>query len=150
MKKLFAFLFCGFLVLSVLVMPVSAVEAGDILISSSVEILENGDCIITEVYENAVQPRSERTGYGKATYYNAGGTAIWDVTVKGTFTYNGTTSSATSATATVNLYSNNATFISKSAGTSGNSATATATVRYNAVQVTRTARVSCDKNGNLY
>lgn len=150
MKKLLSLLLCGIFVIGVYCIPASAAEPEDILISRTVEILENKDYIITEVYESTIQPRSSKIGYGTATYYNASGTAIWNVVVTGTFTYNGTTSSATSSSATVNLFSDNATFISKSANYSGNTATATGTVRYSASQITRTARVSCDKNGNLY
>lgn len=150
MKNFISLILCSLFFLSVFVVPASAIEREDILISSSKETLENGDYIVIEIYEHAIQPRSGKTGYNVTTYFNSGGTAIWDVVVQGTFTYNGSVSSATNATATVHLYNNNATFISKSSNYSGNTATATGTVRYNMSQVTRTARVSCDKNGNLY
>ena len=72
------------------------------------------------------------------------------LSVKGSFTYNGSSSSATAAEATVTIYSSKASFVSKNAYTSGKTATATGTIKYDAVQTTRSASVSCDKNGNLY
>jgi hypothetical protein len=150
MKKVFALLLCCMLVISLCPTGVFAFEPEDILVKRTVEWLENGDSITTEVYEYAIQPRSGKTGYASTIYNNSSGTTIWKVTVTGTFTYNGTSSSATSATATVNTYSTSASFVSKNAYTSGNTATATATVKYLHSQTTRSAKISCDKNGNLY
>lgn len=116
----------------------------------TIEILENGDTITTEIYECAVQPRSGKNGYVTSTYVNATGTAIWKLTVTGSFTYNGVSSSANSAEASVSIYNTKAKFVSKNAYINGATATGTATVTYNDSRTTRSASVSCDKNGNLY
>lgn len=78
--------------------PVSASEPKDILVKRNVETLENGDTVTSEVYECAFQPRSEKNGY-----VNAAGTAIWKLTVTGSFTHNGTSYRATKAEATVSI-----------------------------------------------
>lgn len=150
MKKITAFILCCVFLCSLISVSAFATEPEDILIKRNVEFLENGDYVVSEVHECAVQPRSGKTGYASATYWNSNGAAVWKVTVTGSFTYNGTTSSATSATATVDIYNANAKFVSKNAYTSGKTATATGTVKYDLVQTTRSASVSCDKNGNLY
>lgn len=147
-----------FLLLSIVVLlvcfgsfTVSAQEPKDVLISRTVEVLDNGDSIVIELYENAVQVRTGKSGYRTYTYRNSSGSAVWNLTVDGSFIYNyGVSSTATSATATVNIYNNNARFISKNAYTSGNTATATTTVAYNTVSTTRSVSVSCDIYGNLY
>lgn len=150
MKKFISVVLASLLFISCTVF-VSAKEPQDILVSRTVEVLENGDTIVTELYENAIQPRTGKSGHKDYTYRNSSGTAIWGVTVDGTFTYNyGVSSTATSATATVKIYSSNADFVSKNAYTSGNTATATGTVSYNASVMTRSVSVSCDKYGNLY
>lgn len=78
-------------------------------------------------------------------------TSFIPLPVNGSFTYNyGVSSQATSVSATVQIFNNNATFVSKNAYTSGNTATATATVRYAAAITTKSTSVSCDKYGNLY
>ncbi len=150
MKKLIAVFLAGLLLISCTV-AASAKEPRDILISRTVEVLENGDSVVTELYENAIQPRTGKSGYKSYTHRNSGGTAIWKVTVTGTFTYNyGVSSTATGATATVNIYSGNAAFQSKNAWTSGNTAWASGTVVYDTVSTTRSVSISCDKYGNLY
>lgn len=150
MKRIAFFLIACLVIFSLCSTSALATENNDVLVKRTVEVLDNGDSIVTEVYECAVQPRSGKTGYASATYWNSLGAAVWKVTVTGTFTYNGTTSSATNATASVSIYNSNAKFVSKNAYTSGQKATATATVKYDTVQTTRSASVSCDKNGNLY
>jgi hypothetical protein len=151
MKRNIAVLLCLIMLFTLMSFPVSASEPKDILVKRTVEILENGDTITTEIYECAIQPRSGKNGYATATYVNAAGTAIWQLTVTGSFTYNGVSSRATSADATVYINNTtNAKFVSKNAYTSGATATGTATVTYLDSRTTRSASVSCDKNGNLY
>lgn len=151
MKKLIFILSVCLLLLSIISIGASAEAPEVILQSRSVEVLENGDTFVTELYMPAVQPRTGATGYRTGTYYNASGSAIWAVTVNGSFTYNyGVSSKATSASATVQIYNNNATFLSKNAYTSGNTATATASVRYAAYTTNKSISVSCDVYGNLY
>lgn len=156
--KRFLSVFCAFILLIVLFS--SVIEASDsqiMTVCSSVEYLENGDYIITELIIeptsslNTKNIASTKPGKKTATYYNSVGTRIWDVTVNGIFSYTyGVSATATSATATVNIYSTHASFVSKSAYTSGNTATATGTVAYNSVSTTMSVSVSCDKYGNLY
>ncbi len=151
MKKCLAFLAVAVLVACFCVFPVSAQGSQDVLVSRTEDVLDNGDSVVIELYESAAQPRTGKNGYKTLTYYNSGGSAIWAVTVNGSFTYNyGVSSTATGASAVVEIFNSNATYIRKSAYTSGNTATATGTVRYNTVSTTRSVSVSCDKYGNLY
>lgn len=149
MKKVLTILVCIMMFVS-LAIPASALSRTDKLISQSIEYLENGDYIVREVFEPLIQPRSSKTGSAIETYRNSSGAAIWTVKVTGTFTYTGSTSSATGSSATVEVYNSNASFISKNASYSGNTARATGSVNYSGYTATRTAYVSCDKNGNLY
>lgn len=123
---------------------------------SAIEYLENGDYIVTEFVANcprslsANSVQSTKSGAKIKTYYAADGTKIWNLTVNGSFSYTyGVSATATSASAIVNIYSPNATFVRKNAYTSGNAATATGTVRYGASDIYLTVSVSCDKYGNL-
>jgi len=151
MKKVISILFVAMFIAGCCSLSVLAVEPQDILLSRTVETLDNGDSIIVELYENAMQPRTGKSGFRTYTYRNAAGSDIWAVTVNGTFSYTyGVSSTATSASATVEIFNRNASFVSKNAYTSGNTATATGTVFYNASVMTRSVSVSCDKYGNLY
>lgn len=148
-KVIFCLLVVAFYI-NCFALPVSAQEPRDMLLSRTVEVLDNGDSIVTELYLDAVQPRTGTKGY-KTSTYRANGVAVWDVTVNGAFTYNyGVSSTATGASATVVIHNSKAEFVSKNAYTSGNTATATATVAYNSVTTTRSVSVSCDKYGNLF
>lgn len=149
MKKAFSLLMVTVLLVSVLSIVVSAHELEDILISKTEETLDNGDVVIIELYENAIQPRTGKNGY-KIYNYTSGGKVVWNVKVDGAFTYTyGVSSEATGATATVGIYDSNAKYVSKNAYTSGNTATATGTVVYNLSTITRSVSVSCDRYGNL-
>lgn len=150
MKRVLVTLFTLLLFVSVVALPVSAKEPTDQLLSRSIEYLDNGDYLITEVYRSSAQLFSGTNGYKTSTYTHADGSTVFSVTVYGTFTYNGSTSSATSASATVRLISANASFVSKNAYTSGASAYATGTVKYGGINISRTVVLTCDKNGNLY
>lgn len=151
MKKFVSVTLTLLLAISLFGINVLAVETEDILISRSVEVMENGDYIVTELYLDAVQPYAGTSGHRTATWVNALGTNIWTITVNGTFTYTyGVSSKATSSSAVVEIFNNNATFVSKNAYTSDNTATATATVRYSASNSSLDISVSCDKYGNLY
>lgn len=141
-------------------MPLSGVaqaqERQSVITSVTIEYLENGYYIITELnYPSysvqAIATASTKSGSKTLTYYESSGTAIWSVTVNGTFTYTyGVSATATSATATVNIYNSNASYVSKSAYISGNTATATGTIRYDGANMSRSVSVSCDKYGNVY
>ena len=151
MKKAISILLTALLLISLFSFSASAAEQQDILLSKTVEVLENGERIVTELYQSAVQPRTGTSGHKTETYYGANNSVIWAVTVDGTFTYSyGVSSTATSAKATVNIYNSNAKFIDKTAYTSGNTATASALIAYNSVTSARSVSVSCDKYGNLY
>lgn len=149
MKKAVSLVLALLMIAALFTITVSAEESKGTLISQTVENLENGDYVVTELYESAIQPRTGKSGSKTSTYYS-GGTAIWAVTVQGTFTYTyGVSSSATGSTAYVNTYSSSATYIGKNAYYTGSTATASGTVKYNNVTNTRSVSVSCDKYGNL-
>ncbi len=148
MKKFLSLILVLALFVSVLSLGVSAQGTEDILISRTEEVLDNGDVIITELYENALQPRTGKNGY-KVYTYTSGGKTIWTLTVDGSFEYTyGVSSEATGAKATVRIYDSSATYVSKNAYVFGNTATATGTVYYYA-NITRSVSVSCDRYGNL-
>ncbi len=151
MKKLLSILLIATLIVGCCSLSASAQEPQDILLSRTVEILDNGDSVVVELYKNAIQPRTGTSGHRTYTYYNSSGAQIWSVTVNGTFSYTyGVSSTATGASAVVNIYDSRASFQSKNAWTSGNTAWASGTVKYNGVQATRNAKISCDIYGNLY
>lgn len=129
-------------------------NASDESITSSVRIdLPNGDYVIETITENAgistTRAASTKSGYKTSVYYNSSDVAIFGVRVDGTFSYTETSSWSTSASATVYIYDDSGSYVSKSASYSSNYATATGKVKYNYVTIPRTVTLYCDKNGNL-
>lgn len=159
MKRVLCMFLTAILLVGSLVSVVSASEAPTVTKYSSIEYLENGDYIITElVVDSSDSPfrvkgqetRATKQGTKTATYYNSAGTKIWSVTVDGTFSYTyGVSATATGSTATVNIFVNGATFRNKNAYTTGNTAIASGTVAYNGVSTTKSVSITCDKYGNL-
>lgn len=150
MKKGISVLLCLILIFSVLSVSASAQEPEDILLSREVEVLENGDQVVTEIYLSAVQPMTGISGNAKRTYRTASGKEMWAVIVKGTFNFTfGVSSEATSAEAIVELYDDGCKFVSKNAYTSGNTATATGTVNYYGSISNGSVSLSCSIYGNL-
>lgn len=151
MKKIVAVLLCVVLIFSVMSLSVSAYEPEDILVSREVEILDNGDMIVTEKYLDAVQPYTGTSGHATRTYTNALGKDMWALRVYGTFTYTyGVSAQATSAEAVVALYDSGCSLVSKNAYTHSNTATATCSVQYGGAVTNAHVDLSCDIYGNLY
>ena len=126
-----------------------------------IEYLENGDYTETvindELPDNVVISPFATTKTitkSKTTYYkNSAGTVLWSVTIKGTFTYNGSTSKCTSCSHSTTAPSSAWSIKSASHSKSGNTATARAT----ATQTTSTGTkdfsmsvtIKCSANGTV-
>ena len=137
MKKALSLICVLVLILSV-AMPVSAAAADNAPERSvSVEYLDDGSYFVIEVVQNSQSARaSYKSGSKTATYYTASGSAVWNVTVYGEFTYTPGVSS-------------NASFVSKNAYTLGNAALANANVKYLSESVSKTVSLRCDSYGHL-
>ena len=153
MKRLLALFLAALCSISLFISPVSAtgVETDVISIKTSRIDLPDGGYIIEEVTQT---PSFARTTYSTSgaktsTRYTASVHAVFAVKVNGSFKYTGSSSWATSASATVSIYDSNASYVSKSASYSSNYATATGNVTYLGTSISRTATLYCDKNGNL-
>ena len=93
---------------------------------------------------------SQRSYY----YQNSSGNVLWTATVIGTFTYNGRTSSCTSASCRTTIYDSAWSEESCDAHTSGSSAVGSVVMLrkwlfFTLESVPVTITLTCDKNGNL-
>lgn len=151
MKRFLTLLMCLLVLVSMAALPVSAAEtAGEqIALSQSVEDLGDGCYYVETIYVPAVQTYSSEKVGTKVAQYIASGTTIYTISVTGTFSYDGSSAEATSASGTIALYVEGATIISRNAYTSGASAYASGTVKYNGATLSKTVKLTCDKNGNL-
>lgn len=119
------------------------------------EYLEDGSYYEITILENTMTRASgTKTATKRTKYVDNSNVTVWEVSVTGTFTYNGSTSTCTAASVAATSYTSNWKITSKSASKSGNKATAKATAKYYydgslVTTVTKTVTLTCDKNGNL-
>lgn len=117
------------------------------------EYLPDGSYYETEL--RYTPTRSTITGASKTTTYkNNSGDALWYVRVTANFTFNGISSSCTSASCSANSYSSSWKILKRESSRSGNTAFAAARAgNYVAGKLIgthdKTVFLTCDKNGNL-
>ncbi|MCH5300490.1 MAG: hypothetical protein J1E56_04150 [Ruminococcus sp.] len=139
--------------------PANAIEIPkDTLIE--IEYLENGDYIETvisnETNDNATCPlaTTKTITKSKTKYYkNSAGTVLWSVTIKGTFTYDGSTSKCTSCSHSASAPASNWSIKSISSSKSGNSATAKCVATYKGAIISTdysmSVTITCSANGTI-
>lgn len=136
-----------------LMVPAAAHELPTVEQAANVQRIDfedGGYCIWETALESygAVSP-NQTSGQKTAIYYNGSDEKIFSVTVYGTFTYNGTSASATSAEAYVAIYDAGTEYVTSSASTRGGTASASGTVKYNSITYTLPVSLTCSKNGAL-
>ena len=115
---------------------------------------EDGSYLEIVVDECATRAINTKNGYKTYTFYDSSDDLKWQAKLNATFTYNGTTSSCTSASCTVTIYDSKWYEISNTTSRSGNTATTQLTMgrKFLGITVSKpeyTITLTCDKNGNL-
>lgn len=126
MKKAIAFtLLLTILCCTVFCFSAGATEENKV---TTITKLDNGDYIETIItYFDTNERAATRSGSKTSNYKDGSGTIMWSVTVYGSYTYNGTTSSCTSVSHSTSSPGTGWSIKSSSSHKSGNCATATAT-----------------------
>lgn len=152
MKRIFLLAVCLLLVSNALTLPATAAvlsESDQVIISQTVEDLGDGVFYIETIYVPSIQLYSNAKTGTKTAQYVYSGKTIFAISVTGTFTYDGSSSDATSASCRIVTYVEAAEIMSRNAYTSGASAVATGSVKYNGITIPKTVTLTCDQNGNL-
>lgn len=152
MKKFCCFV--TFVLLLALFVPANVQAAEATKQAEEVIYLDNGYYITVELTE--IESRATNTKSGSKTYIcrDSSGSEEWRIVLSGTFTYTGSSSTCTDSRCVVTVTDTDWYLISKSAGKSGSSATATVTMgrKFMGVQLeeeTTNLTLTCDKNGKL-
>lgn len=121
---------------------------------TTIEYLDNGDYIETIItYYETNSRAATKSGSKTSNYKDGNGDTMWSVTVNGTFTYNGTTSSCTSVSRSTTAPGTNWSIKSSSCTKSGYCASATATATYKTLltskDYTMTVNLYCSPYGIL-
>ena len=123
--------------------------------NETIEYFPDGSYGITEIVEYSDKAvTGTKTSSKNYKYYNSSNELLWKVTLTATFTYNGSTSSCTSASPGHTVYNSNWKVKTATASYSGNTATGNYTVKRYALlvpveTVNKTLTLKCDKNGNV-
>lgn len=149
MKRTFAFFICLILVLSTFAVPVAATEVDQTVINQEIIYINDDLYFIETISIPSIQPYGNVKTGTKTSVCVSSGTAIFTLTVTGTFSYDGSSATATAATGSIATHVSNATVTNRYAYTSGASACAFASVSYNGATLQKTVTLTCDKNGNL-
>lgn len=145
MRKYFSFIFVVILVVSCVSVCANAQK-----VSTTVEYLEDGSYIVTEITTTNPNARAGISGDKRQTYYNSSSKQIFSVTVTGQFTYSyGVSVSATGGSVKVSIHDSGATFVEKYANPSGNTVYGHGSVMYLNVKRSLNPKITCDKYGNL-
>lgn len=150
-----------FALLFAFVFPVSAAEkdSGVPSLSYIEEVFEDGSYFqvtIMETSSDAVRRATNtKTGSKEYNYVDSNHKSLWTITVKGSFTYNGSTSKCTNSSVSVKSYVSNWTVSGAKAWKSGSTAYASAQGKMKNVlgQTTRTVNkqvsLTCSPSGKL-
>ena len=150
MKRFSAMLVCLILMINMMAIPGFATEVPNTIIISQTITRISDDSYYIETISVPTTQLYDNTKIGtKTAAFVVSGTTIFSISVTGTFSYDGTSSEATSASGSITAYVDGVTLKSRSAYTSGASAIATGSVTYVGITLQKTVTLTCDKNGNL-
>ena len=140
---------------TLLCIPVSAKTTDNT--ERTIEYLDNGDYIETIITDDTLDSgislyTTNTITKTKTSYYkNSSGTVLWSVSIKATFSYNGSTSTCTSCshstTAPAASWSIKSASHSKSGNTATAKATATHTVSGEATNYSMSVTIKCSATG---
>lgn len=149
--------FSGFLLVIVLLyamLPQYALAAETADDPAEIVALENGDYIVVTIEEFDTRATQLKSGNKKYTYTNNSGEVEWIITLYGTFTYTGSTSTCTASSVDVTINASKWYVVSETESKSGNTAKADVTMGRKFLGITvekidNNITLTCDKNGNL-
>lgn len=112
--------------------------------------LGGGYYLIAETFQSGARASKSVSGSKPYTCYNSAGTALWKVTLYGTFTYTGSSATCTASSVSTTIYDSSWSTGSKSASKSGNKATGSVTMKQSTVKsVPVSLSLSCSASGSL-
>ena len=146
-KRIGATLLSLVILLTYCSLPVSAAE--EISAGQNVEYLEDGSYIVTTLVVEPSITRSSNTTTGKKTVtkYSISNVKQYSFTLRATFSYNGSSATATDASTSITIYQNGWQCTNRSTSKSGNRVTGNATFRNGAAVNYPTVTITCSANG---
>lgn len=123
--------------------------------NSNIIRFEDGSYITIEIYEDiSTRTTNSKSGIKTITHYNNNDEKLWDATIKGTFSYTGSSATCTVASITYNIYNDSWKITSATATKNSNKAIGDITAKHYALgipvkTVTKTITLTCSATGTL-
>lgn len=149
MKKMLSLMMALVLICSCIALPASAQETEEVVVENEYGSDIGYFVTVIEESPSLLRAGGTKSGAKSATYYTSTGVAQFTVKVTATFSYNGTSATATSVTGSTTYHVTGCSLISSSKSMSGNSATATATIHCNGRDVKKSLTLYCSGSGVL-
>ena len=136
------------LMLVLCIVPASAVEQS---VTEGTVYYEDGSYTVTTlvVEPSFARASGTKTGSKTVTGYNASNVKLYSYTVRGTFSYNGSSATATAVSTTSSIHMNGWVCTNTEKSKSGNSVTGTGTFKCGLLTRTATATITCSATGVL-
>ena len=136
-------------------LPITAFASEDTSASNEntyTTYFDDGSYSVTTITESLA--RSTKSGSKATTNYDSSGKAMWKVTLNGSFTYNGSSATCTSASHSVTIYEDSWYVYSQNSYKSGNKAIAKVVMKKKLLGIVVETKevnltLACDKNGKL-
>ena len=148
---------CMFVLALVTLMVTPASAAATFIQSDTIaeiEVYDDGSYAVIETTVTSPSISTFATAQTKSasrtyTYYSASSVKEWDFTVKGTFSYDGSTAKATAVSTSYNIYVTGWSLLSRDSSKSGAKVTATGNFKYKAMAKSATIGLKCSPSGTI-
>ena len=110
------------------IMMIPAASAAENSSSCETVCFDDGSYMVVTIQEGVERASNTKSGNKVYTYYTSDDELVWKVTLRGSFTYNGTTSSCTSSSVSINVIDDSWYTVSQSADKTANEAHAVVTM----------------------
>lgn len=124
--------------------------------TSTVTYLKDGSYLVTTISEDSSSTRATNTKSGSktTTYYSATDEALWKATLKGTFSYTGSSATCTAASETHTVYDSSWKITSATATKNGNKAIGAFVAKHYVLgipiqTIEKSLTITCSASGTL-
>lgn len=132
----------------------AASEISKPVTTTEVEVYDDGSYAVIEtvIEQSGISVRATtntKSASRTYTYYSSGNKKEWDFTVKGTFSYDGSTAKATAVSTSYNIYVSGWSLSSRDSSKSGAKVTATGNFKYKTMTKSTTIGLKCSASGTI-
>ena len=127
--------------------PVYAADINGIDPDDEIVYFDDGSYAVISLQTDDISKGNTKTASKSYKYYNSSDVLQWTFKVTGTFSYNGTSATATAVSTSYTISNNSWTYDHATKSKSGNTVTGTGYFENSGITKTGTVTIKCSKNG---